>query len=132
MSVRSNLGDFAASLDKVARQVPQKANQIKRKVALQVLNGVVLRTPVDTGRAKGNWQATLEAPATVVLDRLDKTGQATIAEGQTVIGQAQPGQDIWITNNLPYIGRLERGHSKQAPAGMVAQTLATVKAQFPG
>lgn len=31
---------------------------------------------------------------------------------------------IFLTNNLPYIERLERGWSKQAPTGMVALTVA--------
>ena len=156
MSIQSNFVDFAGDLDKFARQIPQQANQIKRKVAKQILNGVVNRTPVGNrelwavnidrkvrglplappgyggGRAKGNWQVTIGSPATKATDTKDPTGRSTIAAGQATILAAQPGQDIWISNNLPYIGRLEHGHSKQAPAGMIAQTLATVRAQFPG
>jgi hypothetical protein len=33
------------------------------------------------------------------------------------------GKVHYITNNLPYAWRLEHGHSKQAPAGMVGLTV---------
>jgi hypothetical protein len=33
------------------------------------------------------------------------------------------GDTIYLTNNLPYIRRLEEGYSQQAPAGMVALTV---------
>ena len=43
------------------------------------------------------------------------------------------GENVFITNNVPYIIELEDGHSKrQAPAGMVAVTFANLNAMMFG
>src|SRR5688572_24832833 len=39
----------------------------------------------------------------------------------------QHGEAIIISNNLPYIVKLEHGHSQQAPAGVVAVSIAEVE-----
>ena len=154
MSIATNFAEFSQEIDRFVAQIPGKANLVKRRIALQVLTGVVMQTPVGKkelwainveraakglkpippgyvgGRARGNWQTTISSPATGTLARKDKTGSAAINAGNSTIGAAQPGQDIWISNNLPYIERLEDGHSTQAPNGMVALTLTAVKAQF--
>jgi hypothetical protein len=100
---------------------------VLQKVALELLSRIVYKTPVDTGRARGNWQVTLDTPATGYnTDKKDGTGTAAIAEGVSVITQAPNDGLIWITNNLPYIERLENGWSNQAPAGMVKVALEEV------
>ena len=124
------LEKFNRSLDAFVAKIPERANDIKRKVALQILSGVVERTPVDTGRARGNWQVETNVRPSGVLESEDVGGGSTIAAGAAVIADAQPGDDIWISNNLDYIGRLNDGSSKQAPAGMIETTLADVGSQF--
>lgn len=66
--------------------------------ALRIFEKIVSRTPVDTGKARDSWT-------------LKDEGDAFVVE-----------------NDVPYIGALERGHSKQAPGGMVAITLAEERA----
>jgi hypothetical protein len=39
---------------------------------------------------------------------------------------------IWIYNNLPYIERLEFGHSQQAPLGMVRISIAEIETELYG
>jgi hypothetical protein len=62
--------------------------------------------------------------------------EARHATKKTVSGRAmnairgldvRPGDEIWISNNLPYIVELEKGHSKQAPQGMVALSIGEVQ-----
>jgi hypothetical protein len=90
----------------------------------------VLKTPVDTGRARGNWQAALGSPATSILESADKSGQQTISrEGPTIL-DAPPFSVVWLSNNLPYIEPLENGHSAQAPNGMVSTTVTEIESQF--
>lgn len=94
-------------------------------IVLECHRRVVLRTPVDTGRAKGNWQIGNDMP-TVSLNRLDPTGSAAIAEA-IAFAQTLTLEDVtWIINNLVYIRSLEYGHSSQAPDGMVGVTAAEV------
>lgn len=40
------------------------------------------------------------------------------------------GNIYWLSNNLPYIERLEYGYSKQTPAGMVRLSIEEVKRHY--
>ena len=66
-------------------------------VAEEAFSRIVRRTPVDTGAARDAWRIT--------------------AKGST---------NYEITNPKPYISRLEKGWSGQAPSGMVRITLEEV------
>lgn len=94
-----------------------------REAALDLDQRIVLKTPVDTGRARSNWLVGLGAPMRRVRNTIDQGGGKTIAENARVIARQKRFQSIWISNNLPYIRELENGTSKQAPAGMVRQSV---------
>jgi hypothetical protein len=94
-------------------------SQVQRAIALYLLRGVVLGTPVLTGRARGNWQTDVNKSNTAELDELDRTGESTIAKGNAVIGRLKPFQALHLFNNLSYIEALENGHSKQAAKGQI-------------
>lgn len=72
------------------------------------------------GRFKSNWQVGLGSMNESVDNepRSDALGRA-----QVVLEGFKPGQTIFLTNNLPYAKKLEYGHSKQAPAGIVRLTV---------
>lgn len=118
------MSTFALDIGKFAAQAKENAQQVVRKVSTDVLSRVVLRTPVDTGRARANWVTTYGNPSPVIRNTVDRSGEGTILRGRGTIGRATPGADIYIMNNLPYAERLEYGWSKQAPAGMVRITVA--------
>lgn len=126
----TNTRQFSIDVRRFAAGVPEAANKIRRGLAIEVLRGVVLKSPVDTGRFRGNWQVTEGAPATAPTERTDRQGGATIADGVAEIARIEPGADIWISNNVPYAVVLEDGHSRQAPAGVVALTIAEVEGRF--
>jgi hypothetical protein len=113
---------FAANMRKHGKNVEKNAQAIVRKCALAVDASVVISTPVDKGRARANWQVSLGSPAGGTIDAFDLSGKATIAEGANVISSHTKGE-IYITNNLPYIGRLNDGWSAQAPAGFVTRAV---------
>jgi len=77
-----------------------------------------MKTPVDTGRARGNWQLTIDDPAV-----LEKYSDRPIEEGMATLKTLGIFQVVFITNNVPYIVYLEKGSSSQAPNGMVEITL---------
>lgn len=123
------LGEFAHRIRRRARQVETGVNETKRKVALIVDRELVFETPVDTGRARSNWVVSLTAPVFDVRepyapgDRLGKNeranAQAAIEQGSIIIATVRPGDDIYISNNVHYIGLLNDGFSAQAPSGFV-------------
>lgn len=124
----ATLKGFANRMRVVARGVPGNADALVRKVALAVDRVVVTQTPVDTGRARANWQAAIGAAPTGEVGQYPAgTGGATgaaaaaqaMAQAQGVVAGYKGGETIHLTNNLPYIQRLNEGHSDQAPAGFV-------------
>lgn len=108
----------------MARASREQVGTVTRGLGLRVLAGVVLRTPVDTGRARGNWQTAIGPGKTGEVNTEDKGGASTINEGSATIARQRDFQPITLTNNVPYINKLDEGSSKQAPEGMVDLTLA--------
>ena len=94
-----------------------------RKIALSVFTEVILMSPVDTGRFRGNWQVAIGSMPTGTLEIDDKVGTATISKVQAEVLGLKAGQSIFLMNNLPYALPLEYGSSKQAPSGMVRLTV---------
>lgn len=114
-----DLKAFAERIKKRAKQVEKNVDKTVAKTALAILATVIPATPVDTGRARGNWQVSLGEPILTELKAEDKTGQATVNKGAATAESRKSGQTIYICNNVPYIGRLNEGSSPQAPAQFV-------------
>jgi len=129
----ATFNQVAKSLRAVAKNVPQNANIIVRKVALAIDQAVVLGTPVDTGRARSNWQVSIDAPATGTVEPFakelpDKVGAAadsgTFAINSAIAAtKGFAGGSIFIVNNLPYIIPLNEGHSQQAQPGYIQNAI---------
>lgn len=113
---------FALELQELANALPGHVNETVRRVAVAVNQTITLATPVDTGRARANWQVSLGAPELAQRNETDKGGGATIARNRSVIDGFQGGK-IYLSNNVPYIGRLNEGWSAQAPAGFVEKAI---------
>lgn len=93
------------------------------EVALRIYRGIVEKTPVDTGRARGNWHISVGNPDPYTRETKTRT---PLPSEYKKVEQAKPEDTIYIQNNLPYIKRLEYGSSKQAPQGMVRLTMQEV------
>ncbi len=87
-------------------------------------NGLIAGQGYVGGRFRGNWQFSIDSPATEELDRIDPSGSETIAALLSQVQALTIGQTAYIVNNLIYAVPLEYGHSTQAPHGMVRVTLA--------
>ena len=116
-------GKFALDVSRFVAQAKGNADLVVRRVALDLFTRVVRRSPVDTGRFRANWQTSVGAINTTTSEATDKSGSTSVARAQAVVGSAHAGDRIFLANSLPYARRLEYGHSKQAPAGMVRVTL---------
>jgi len=116
------------AITKTENFIVETANKEIRKVAVKVSSSLIFATPVDTGRARSNWYATISSPTNKINNETrDKSGANAIARNNAVISNAKINNDIFITNNLPYIGKLNDGHSAQAPAGFVEKALQAIK-----
>lgn len=115
-------GMFTAQIEQWQLKTLAAIEQTFKDVVIQVGESIINLTPVDTGRAKANWQLTIDAPANHSLDSYDQEGDETIAE---LVGRAntlEVGQIAYIVNCLVYALPLEYGHSRKRPGGMVRVT----------
>lgn len=128
-----SLNDLTRKMKTVADQVVARVERTQRAVALEITKDLVLNTPVDTGRARSNWQANMRMPRTNVIEPLDPGSQLGINENANAsiaisraneeIAKHQPHEDIWITNNVKYIGFLNDGSSTQTPKLFVERAI---------
>ncbi len=123
--------DFRRGLVQLGKEmVTEGLADLMADTARQALRGVVGRSPVDTGRFRGNWQVVSDPAAAKPSATVDKEGSATIAAGDAAIAAAvaaDPHGRICIANPLRYAGLIEYGSSKQAPLGVVEITAAEVE-----
>lgn len=124
---------FALELKRFGEVTERQARLIFQKIIIELDTRVVLGTPVDTGRARGNWFPSLNSPSSSVdMEAKDKSGSRAISAATATATTAELGDTAWLTNNLPYILPLENGHSGQAPEGMVDGNLNAIAAQYGG
>ena len=122
-----NEAEFNKALTGAMNEISEEeAPKFLRKVGKKLFIGIVTRTPVRTGLAKGNWHVTLNNPSDEIFDTLDPDGSVTINAGLEVISQFGVEDDLYINNNIHYVPYLDAGISLQAPAGMVVPTLAEI------
>lgn len=112
----------------------QKFPAFHKKVILTFAKGVIFGTPVDEGRARGDWQANVGSPIEEESGRLDPgRGGATLQLLTRQLTGLPPFVTVWVTNNVPYINRLnDEGHSPQAAPGWVEDQLQRAAAMFGG
>ena len=113
---------FGDDVTKWGEKQKRRVRTIRKKIVFGAFTRVIMRTPVLTGRARGNWQATVGTPAGGTIEEFDKSGMSTMAKVNGL--RLEDDQPAFLTNNLPYIEKLEKGTSQQAPAGMVGVTVA--------
>lgn len=119
---------FTVPLDELVKQANKDFNVSKevalRKLALDLYAELIKRTPVDTGRARANWNlsirhpnysisANTRVPSTVTLDAKELKGLPI----------------VFISNGLPYVRELEHGKSDQAPHGFIRLSIEAIKAK---
>ena len=109
----------------IVKELEGFVGELAKKLNLNITAGLQKDTPVDTGWARINWVPSLITPfsrtagsrAAAELGSLDPSPQA---QGIAQIAQYKFGVgDIFITNNVDYIGKLNMGTSAQAPAYFV-------------
>lgn len=125
---------FSLKIDSFKTKATESLHTITRKIVLGVYSSIVSYNPVGTpettgipgylgGHSRRNWQIGLNHTPTNVIHERDPSGQKTIAEAQKEVANHKAGNIHVIANNVKYIKALEKGHSKQAPNGMVVRTI---------
>ena len=123
---------FADDMKAWAAKTIEKSERAIIGIRSGVSDSIINKTPIDTGFARGNWQASIGSPETSVIERYDtESGYApTSGEGKSLyeannVAVMDIDKDFYLTNNVEYIFNLEYFNgSNQAPQGMVRITVA--------
>ena len=109
-------------------QVLEDADDFSKKVAGEMLQRVVVETPIDTSAARQNWRVGVGAINPLVDENeTDGSGQGAIRKGlATIQAGGGLGKVVYISNSLKYIERLNNGWSMQAPANFVQLSFQSV------
>tara|TARA_R100000655_G_scaffold14716_2_gene33097 strand:+ start:882 stop:1358 length:477 start_codon:yes stop_codon:yes gene_type:complete len=146
---RKELNDF------VDEEMLGKVISVQKRMLLEMLTQVVQRTPVGNrkrwkrnieraqrglaplpkgyvgGHARKNWQVTLNRRPQNTIEGRDIRGQETIDRGMRRISRLDKPSIGYVSNLLPYMQRLEDGHSTTAPKGTIVQgTLRLLRQKF--
>lgn len=128
-----NLKEFNAKLTRAAVSLTEvQLVLFQKKIALDILRGVTEKTPVDKGRARANWQLTINTipSGEVSFSATSSSGDEQFNLNVQELQKLKPFSVVWISNNVNYITYLENGSSQQAPQGMVAVTLQEMASIF--
>lgn len=94
-----------------------------RRSILEIVQEVVVSSPVDTGAFRGNHRVSIGSLPSGYTSDTDTGGATTIAKAGQELLRAHIGDTVYIYNNLPYAIPLEDGHSRQAPLGIYSIAL---------
>lgn len=110
----------------VKRRLEAGFKALRNKRVGEFLRMLIQQTPVDTGQARGGWQVGT-SEAEWPLFREDPDGSIALAEGLHNLEAIHHWANVVVSNAEPHIGSLERGHSGQAPIGIVRVVLPAFK-----
>lgn len=89
-------------------------------------NDIISDTPVLSGRLRNNWFPSINSGSTATTESTGNEAQSRVQSLRMKLGDT-----FYLTNNLPYAGRIEfEGHSKKAPAGMVRINIVKWRSYF--
>jgi len=107
----------------------EQAPKFIRKIALDLLKKVTMKSPVKTGRFKANWMTGIGGADETTTE---STVDDAVMRGAIVLSAYRDLKQIHISNNLPYAAALEHGHSMQAPLGVAEISVEEIEAHFNG
>lgn len=122
----TNVSQFNTALVTASKKIHGDIRKFHKLVCIEAFKRIVQRTPVDTGRSRGNWQIEFYRQAT---GQVEKSLWPTVFErGLEKLEHIPPFSVVHITNNVDYIYYLEyTRRSEQHPEGMTEITLQELK-----
>ena len=109
----------------ILRDLDRLAERTIKKITLDVTANLIESTPVDTGWARANWIPSVTKSIQDTAGTREQAESGSVNKGPQLSGQAEvlgyklrQGR-VFVTNNVPYILRLNDGSSTQAPSGFV-------------
>lgn len=138
---RTFIMTFTSELRGFAEASNETILNVVKEVAVDLFTEIINKTPVGDpslwkssppadyvpGALRGNWQCTIESPASGRLGI--RSGADAISSMVSVVGKLKEDQAVYLANNLPYAQRIEYlGWSHvQRPEGMVRVSMSKIE-----
>jgi hypothetical protein len=144
---KTTLFKLSEKLLKKVDAIDNGANEVAKKVALDVVRHLVYNTPVDTSQALSNWQVGIGAPVSTTIKPIvqgvagssqAQSASAAIARAELQLSKKRPRQTNFISNHLDYIKDLDDGvlngksHQYSKPSGFVQRALIIARKRTEG
>ena len=113
-----------------AINVLKNADDYLKKIVGDMLQQVIVRSPVMDGEFRASHKVTLSSPQNTYEKGFDLSGSTTLAEGLKVASTVKIGGLVYIQSLSPYGTRLENGWSQQAPNGVYALSYQSVASKY--
>jgi len=99
---------------------------------INILNNLIEDTPKLTGHAASNWIASVGTPYTGVVGSPKNVNRTYQSASRARLGRYRSKSgDIYISNNVDYIDKLNAGYSRKARPGFVEAAIAKGLAEAP-
>lgn len=135
---------FGEDLKRLCEQRKADMKTVVRSTAIALQQSMIEKTPVDSGRLKGNFQVGVGSINEDTSSPPDKDGAATLARTAGALSDFRLGDTIYLTNSLPYAHVVEyglfgkppgsangprtiNGYSSQTPAGFARLTAQEIR-----
>lgn len=127
----SDADQFERQLREFTDAVPEEVRRFRNAVAMEVVRGVVMMSPVISGRLKGNWNASGAGVQPADESITDVSGMATILRALEAIEAVERAFGvITISNSLRYARFVNDGTSRSRAVHMVERTILRVERAF--
>jgi hypothetical protein len=122
---------MGAQSERIGAQLRKEIETACKALVLEINRELRKATPVDTGNARAHWVPSVGSPFAGAADG------ASYQQGVATVLSFKLGDGVlYVSNNVPYIRRLNEGHSRQAPAlfieAAVDRAFAKVEAKYQG
>jgi len=113
-------------VQKVITALNKFSTDLIKQLVIESTAEVVKRTPIDTGWARANWIPSIgqSIAETTGQQEAVTTSRQEAGIAEVLTSYTLNRGNLFITNNVPYINKLNEGTSTQAPAGFVQQSIA--------
>ena len=110
-------------------QLISEADTRTKKITGEMLQQVVVRSPVDSGAFRQNHRVSIGS-----VDKsfdVNDAGNDALSKGiRTIQAGGGLGKIVYISNSLPYAEKLENGYSQQAPQGIYSLSFLSVVSKY--
>ena len=137
MSIKG-LNELNQALKDFIEDTKMRTVTVLKKVGLDMITSLSYYTPVDTGRARANWNMDVNATPTEVTPKEKRTKKISTGAGNAITKEnkrkakeamtgVKVGDALHIANNVEYISYLNDGTERIAPFAMVEKSMEDVK-----